>query len=155
MRDRLNLMHDVAKSKWNTRRPVADPGREQALLREMEERGRAHGLDPAYTRAFFEAQVEAAKRVQEADTRRWRAEGRGPFEGLPDLAALRRRIDQQNLDLLAALAAAQPLLREGALRTAIPRWAGQVIAGDGIDQEVRARAVAPLVEELRPARTDR
>jgi chorismate mutase-like protein len=147
MRDRLALMHDVARSKWNSRRPVADLAREKAMLEDMAERGRAHGLDPAQTRAFFAAQVEAAKGVQEDDTRRWQAEGRGPFENPPDLPALRRRIDTLNLDLLAALASARPLLHEEALRAAIPRWAEKAIAGEGISDAVRATAIRPLVQE--------
>jgi hypothetical protein len=34
MGDRLALMHDVARTKWNANRPVGDPEREQILLRE-------------------------------------------------------------------------------------------------------------------------
>jgi Chorismate mutase type II len=37
MRDRLTLMRDVARSKWNANRPVGDPKREQSLLQEMDE----------------------------------------------------------------------------------------------------------------------
>ena len=59
LRDRLTLMHDVARSKWNAGRPVRDPAREEALLREMESKGRDLGLAPALTRAFFTAQIDA------------------------------------------------------------------------------------------------
>jgi hypothetical protein len=45
MGDRLALMHDVARTKWNTKRSVGDPRREQVLLREMEEKGQEYGLD--------------------------------------------------------------------------------------------------------------
>ncbi len=148
MKDRLALMHGVARAKWNAHRPVADPEREQALLREMEERGRAQNLDPARTWAFFTAQMEAARRIQEADTRRWQQEGRGPFEDSPDLAGLRRRIDRLNQDLLAALAEARPFLQEEAGREAVPAWARQAIVGEGIDDDVRAAAVRPLVKEV-------
>jgi chorismate mutase-like protein len=139
------LMHDVARSKWNAGRPVADPAREQALLSDMEERGRTHGLDPAETRAFFTAQVEAARQVQEADVRRWRSEGRGPFADAPDLADLRQRIDRLNRELLTALAEARPYLREDVARRAIPAWARQVVVGDGIGDDERSVAVRPLV----------
>jgi chorismate mutase len=142
--DRLRLMHDVARSKWNAGRPIADPGREQALLGDMEERSQAYGLDPVSTRAFFEAQVEAAKIVQEADTRRWRAEDRGQFKDPPDLSELRRRIDQLNRDLLAALADAQPFLRAEAGRGSLPAWAEEIIADNGIPDDARTAAIAPL-----------
>jgi len=67
MRDRLTLMHDVARSKWNANRPVSDPERERVLLHEMEEKGQEHELAQQFTRAFFAAQIAAARRVQEAD----------------------------------------------------------------------------------------
>jgi chorismate mutase len=113
----------------------------------MEERGRAHDLDPARTRAFFTAQMGAARRIQEADIRRWRSEDRGPFADAPDLADLRRRIDRLNQDLLAALAEVRPFLQEEAGREAVPGWARQWIVGEGIDDDVRAVAVRPLVKE--------
>jgi chorismate mutase-like protein len=152
MRDRLALMHDVARAKWNAHRPVADPDRERALLREMEERGRAHALDPALARAFFAAQMEAARCVQEADIRRWQSEGHSPFRDAPDLATLRQRIDRLNLDLLAALAASRPLLQDEARREAIPGWARQVMVGEGIGDDVRTVAIRPLVKEGPPRR---
>jgi chorismate mutase-like protein len=144
MRDRLALMHDVARSKWNTNRPIGDPEREQALLREMEEEGRRHGLDPELTRAFFAAQIAAARQVQEADLARWRAEGRGPFDGAPDLAGLRRRIDGLNRQLLAALAEARPHLDDAGTREQLRRWAREALSGEGVTDDVRSAALAPL-----------
>jgi chorismate mutase-like protein len=148
MRDRLALMHDVARAKWSAKRPVGDPQREEALLREMEEKGRQHGLDPERTRAFFAAQIAAARLVQEADLARWRAEGRGAFAEAPDLAALRKRIDAINRDLLGALDGARPLLAEAGTREHLRRWAGEALAGEGVTDEVRAAAIAPLVAPL-------
>jgi chorismate mutase len=112
MRDRLAVMHDVARRKRADRSPIEDPDREAALLRDVADRGGALGLDPATTRAFFAAQIEAAKLVQRADFRRWEAEPRGPDAEAPDLVGvLRPRIDALNRDLLAALAQAVPRLR--------------------------------------------
>jgi chorismate mutase len=137
-------MHDVARTKWNTSRPVGDPMREQALLRELEEKGQEHGLDPERTRAFFAAQIAAARLVQEADLARWRAEGHGPFADAPDLAVLRMRIDTINRELLGALAEVRPLLGDASTREQLRPWAREVIAGQGITDDVRAAAIAPL-----------
>ena len=144
MRDRLALMHDVARAKWNANRPVGDPEREEALLREMEEEGREHGLDPQFTRAFFAAQVAAARQVQEADLARWRAQGRGPFADAPDLAALRQGVDGLNRELLAALAEARPLLGDAGTHQHLRRWAREALAEEGLTDEVRSAATAPL-----------
>jgi chorismate mutase len=145
MRARLVLMHDVARSKWNADRPVGDSERERALLREMEEQGQRHGLDPEFTSAFFAAQITAARLVQEDDLTRWRDEKRGPFEDAPDLGELRRRIDGLNRELLDALAEARPRLGDATTQEHLRRWAHDVLTGDGITDDVCSAAIAPLV----------
>ncbi len=110
MHQRLDLMHMVARVKWNAQAPVHDPQREEVLLRDVVERGRAHHLDAEVTRAFFSAQMEAAKLVQEEDFRRWRAAQQAPFPPVPELAILRQRIDALNGELLEALAHTRPFL---------------------------------------------
>ena len=152
MRARLVVMHDVARRKWADRSPIEDPGREEALLRAVEDRGKALGLDPPRTRAFFRAQIEAAKLVQRADFRRWGADRRGPDADAPDLAGvLRPRIDALNRDLLAALARASPRLPGAA--ALVRGRADAILAGDGIDAEVRAAAIRPLLHNAERAAT--
>src|SRR3954451_5733476 len=73
MRDRLEVMHDVVRWKWGAGSPIEDPAREAALLDDLAERGKVLGLTPGATRAFFAAQIEAAKLVQRDDIRRWTA----------------------------------------------------------------------------------
>jgi chorismate mutase len=116
----------------------------------MEEEGQGHGLEPTLTRAFFAAQIAAARGVQEADLARWRAEGRGPFADAPDLAGLRRRIDGLNRELLAALAEARPHLGDAGTREQLRRWAREALSGEGITDEACDAALAPL-EAVRPA----
>jgi chorismate mutase len=59
MKDRLLLMEDVARWKWTHHKAIADPEREQALLRDVEEQARPAGLDPEFTCRFFRGQIEA------------------------------------------------------------------------------------------------
>jgi chorismate mutase len=147
MRSRLIVMHDVARWKWARRSPIEDPVREAALLEEAAGRGVALGLDPAATRAFFAAQIEAAKLVQRADLARWQADGRDPDGEAPDLArVLRPRIDALNRDLLAAMAEAKvrPGIGGEAARRIRDR-ADEILAGVGIDAAVRAASIRPLL----------
>jgi chorismate mutase len=147
MRGRLLVMHDVAHWKWASKAPIEDPEREAALLRDVADRGSTMGLDPATTRAFFAAQIEAAKLVQRADFARWEADHRAPEGEPPDLArVLRPRIDALNRDLLAALAEAKllPAIRNQA-DSRIRSRADQLLAGDGIDATARAAAIQPLI----------
>lgn len=108
MQQRLALMPDVARWKWNHELPVADPAREQTLLDDLVKRGHSHGLDPAITRAFFAAQIKAARLVQQQHFDRWKAENHAPFEHVPNLTSeIRPKIDKLNSELLAALAEVQ------------------------------------------------
>jgi chorismate mutase len=147
MRDRLLLMHDVARSKWNARRPVSDPEREGALLTEAEGQGKERGLDPRFTRAFFAAQIGAARRIQEEDLARWQADGHGLFEPPPDLAVLRRRIDGLNQQMVGALSESGPWPSAPQRRERVRAWAREVLVGEGIDNAVRDAAMAPLVTD--------
>jgi chorismate mutase len=144
MKQRMLLMHDVARTKWNAKTPLADPDREKAMLRELAAKGRALGLDPAFTSSFFAAQIEASKLMQRDDFRRWKAEKRGPFTEALDLKRdLRPRIDALNSKLLTTLAKARPVLRS-ADEPIIRRLAVKALEGEGITPEVRDSAVRPL-----------
>ena len=102
MTQRLLLMHDVARAKWNARKPLADNGRETIMLRVLAEKGRVLGMEPEFTYGFFAAQIEASRLLQADDIRRWKAERHGPFADAPDLNGdLRPRIDKLNDKLLA------------------------------------------------------
>ena len=98
-------------------------------------------------RAFFAAQIEAAKLIQRADFRRWEADPPLPDAPAPDLATdLRPRIDGLNRDLLAALSRAVPRLRrdKGAGARILIR-ADTLLSGDGIDAAARVAAIRPLI----------
>jgi chorismate mutase len=143
MRQRLALMHDVARWKWNAGKPITDPKRERELLQSVVQRGRGKGLDPDLVRSFFEAQMEAARLVQQADFERWKASGQKPFAGTKSLAVLRQRIDELNAELIEALAAVRPRLRGQTVQQALPQRAEEILTGDGL-AGVRETAIAPL-----------
>jgi chorismate mutase len=145
MQQRLLLMHDVARWKWNQKQAIADPKREQAFLENMQAKGQAQGLDEEFVRSFFRAQIEAAKQVQEDDFQRWQAEGRGSFADVPDLSTHQRpKIDAASNELLSALAAAQPFLRNAEARRQLAARAAVVLTGDGITSRVCRTALQPL-----------
>ena len=148
MHARLDLMHTVARVKWNAQSPILDPERERALLEDVVERGKAYRLDAEVTRVFFAAQMEAAKLVQEEDFRRWRGVGQPPFADVPDLPALRRRIDVLNGEVLAALAAAQPALDGKEGQRELDRLAADRFAD--IAEPVREAALRPLRKRAAP-----
>jgi len=85
--------------------------REQAVLASVRKLAVQAKLDPDRLAAFFAAQIEASKSVQNALIARWTGERRPPFDKVPDLGRdLRPQLDRLTFDLLAAYAVAQPAL---------------------------------------------
>ena len=143
VQQRLTLMHEVARCKWNAGQPIRDPEREGQLLQSVVECGRDKGLDPDWVRRFFAAQMEAARLVQEADFARWEANKQGPFADKTSLTVLRRRIDGLNRELIDALADVLPWLSGPTVQQALPRRAEAILTGNGL-AGVREAAIAPL-----------
>jgi len=50
MQQRLTLMHEVARWKWNAGQPVTDAERERELLQSVVECGRGKGVEPKLVR---------------------------------------------------------------------------------------------------------
>jgi chorismate mutase-like protein len=143
MGQRLTLMHDVARSKWNARQPIAAPQRERELLRRVVEQGRARGLDPKFVESFFVAQMQAARLVEQADFDHWKTVKQMPFNGTTSLPILRRRIDNLNRELLDVLADVSPVLSSAAIQQALPQRAEKILVGV-CPAAVRHTAIAPL-----------
>jgi chorismate mutase-like protein len=143
MEQRLALMHEVARWKWSAGNPIADPQREREVLESVVQRGRGKGLDSDLVRPFFEAQMEAARLVQQADFERWQAHKQEPFADTTSLAVLRQRIDDLNGELIDALAELRPWLSGLTVQQALPQRAKEILTGNGLDS-VRETAIAPL-----------
>jgi chorismate mutase len=143
MEQRLALMHDVARWKWDAGQPITDSGRERELLQSVVERGRDKRLDPELVRSFFAAQMEAARLVQQADFDRWRAKKQKPFAETTSLVVLRQRIDDLNRELIDALAEVRPGLSGLTVQQALPQRAEEILTGNGL-AGVREAAIVPL-----------
>jgi cyclohexadienyl dehydratase len=101
---RMALMQAVAAAKWLAHIAVLDPAREQAVLDSLAAQGAALGFEPQSVRAFFSAQIDIARSLQERDFEAWRRAGAcTPCASAPKLADLRARIDALGKSQLAAL----------------------------------------------------
>ena len=143
MEQRLALMHDVARWKWNAGKPITDPERERELLQSVVERGRGKRLDPDLVRSFFAAQMEASRLVQQADFDRWKAKNQKAFADTTSLTVLRQRIDNLNRDLIDTLAEVRPWLSGLTVQQALPQRADKILIGNSL-AGVRETAIAPL-----------
>ena len=130
--ERLALAVEVARSKWNSGAAIADPQREQQLLRTLRASGAAVGVPEARVERFFRAQIEAAKQLQEDLFAQWRQEQRARFDTVKDLASeLRPAIDAINTDMLNELTH---------LRHVVPAKLASTISGISARSVVTARA---------------
>jgi len=143
MRQRLDLMVDVARSKWNTGSSVEDLAREQSLAEDVARLAPRYGLNPQLAATFFRAQIEAAKLVESALIARWTlAHTRAFAEAADQRAVIRPKIDRLTAELLAALAAVAPTLARAD--------AERIVEAGRLPDEVMAlaltRALQPLLE---------
>lgn len=147
MRERLLLMHEVAKWKWNEGKPITDQNREKQILFDLEQRGRTYGLSRKQARDFMVAQMEAGKLVQEADFAAWKRGGQGKFSDVRDLnIALRPLIDEVSDRMLARFAEVVPTFVEEKAKTIVRQRADAILRGNGLNDTVKTAAVRPLLE---------
>lgn len=106
---RLALALPVAHWKWANNRPIEDPQREAVLLREVDARARAAGVDPAFAQRFFRDQIDASKQMQTALFEKWRTT-RPPQGPAPELGTTTRpALDRLTQSMIASLVGVQAL----------------------------------------------
>ncbi len=105
--ERLSLMQPVAAWKLANDVPVEDLAREAVVLDSATGAAVEAGLDAETARAFFEAQIEAAKDIQRCWIGRWQSGTAQPPESTPDLTTeIRPRLLELGVELLDSIEAA-------------------------------------------------
>jgi chorismate mutase-like protein len=105
MDERLAVVTEVARAKWNTQAPIEDLVRERESLLSLRERASALGISVSTVDAFFGAQIKAAKILQRELFAHWRKQQHGQFANVADLSRdIRPEIDRINSLMLATLA---------------------------------------------------
>lgn len=72
---RLSLMDEVANYKWHKKIPIEDIEREQIVLANAGKGAARFNLEAHSSRAFFSAQIAAAKEIQRTWFKQWRKKG--------------------------------------------------------------------------------
>ena len=85
---RLSLMEQVAAYKWINRQPIEVPVREAFVISKAVEDGLQYSITTDSSHAFFSAQIEAAKDIQQCWFGRW-SKGQPP-EAAEDLVGIVR-----------------------------------------------------------------
>ena len=102
--ERLSYMPDVARYKYERQLPVEDLGRERQILDSIASDAGAQGLDPNSVEPFFQAQFDAAKRIQANVMLELEAEKRqaGDYRDLKTV--VRPELDRLGKEILESLA---------------------------------------------------
>jgi chorismate mutase-like protein len=152
VRERLQLMEQVAQAKWHASKAIDDATREQSLIRAARDAAVPCGVDPGLAEQFFHLQIEAAKQVQGMWLAEWST--RGPPAGPPpDLQLeLRPRLDQLNHRLLAALHRCQTEAQTPRDLGELREKGQRVLAGLRIPESARSKLVEGVVQLLRESR---
>jgi chorismate mutase len=146
MNRRLELMHDVARWKWNEQKPVSDPNREAELLDRLVHQGAEYELPADTLRDFFQAQMDGSKQIQQADFDHWKAEQQLKFENVPDLINdLRPKITELSAQLLASLEELHTEFGQQPFSKLVTEQAKTILTADGITAEVRETVLRPLL----------
>jgi serine protease Do len=139
MRDRLELMQDVARAKWKSGVAIVDAEREKLLMVRLVEAGKKLGLSEIETSTLMQYQFQAAQRVQANFHKKWSAskvDQLGTAEDLKKaLATLRPQVERQSVAVLAAYAKAKVEL--GRIDDLEKRFR-TIVTGNSIDDEIRA-----------------
>lgn len=141
---RLGYMDDVARNKWNTGAAIEDLPREREIIDGLGRQAGGYGLDPAFVREFFRAQIEASKIIQRARFAEWKDRNQPPFRDPPDLRGkIRPALDALTPQLMRALAEAVPVLKASDFAPLVNERAAALIKTNDIT--AREEAIAPLV----------
>lgn len=113
---RLEHMRGVAAHKWHHDLPVEDPPREAVVLEQAVSDALRYGFTVGSSRAFFTAQMDAAKQVQRHFFEVWSREGEPPHG--QDLGSIRPELSRLGREILAAAAVLESP-SEAAFRAAV------------------------------------
>lgn len=148
MDERMALMPDVARHKWNTHGAIDDVPREQEVIANLSVKAQVLGIPAAWAKRFFRAQIEGAKQIQRTHFARWKRSGAGKFTDVPDLVTvIRPRLDALTPQLLQELAAAWPALADPCQRE---RIRAAMTTLDKSTGAAAATVIAPLIDGSAP-----
>ena len=141
--ERLAVMPDVARHKYNSGAAVEDLPREAQVIEAVTAQAVEAGLDKGLAAKFFQAQIDASKMIQSERIAAWKAEGHAPFTDVPDLkTVIRPKLDALTPALLAALMDTLPELKLPGVRERLEAY---TVGRGGEDEGAFRRAIAPLI----------
>ncbi|MCG7537063.1 gamma subclass chorismate mutase AroQ [Pseudoalteromonas sp. OOF1S-7] len=142
---RLAQMQPVALFKAQKHKPVEDLSRETQVLSKALDEARQQCLDSASVKAFFQAQMDAAKAIQYRYRAQWLAEGVPNKDA--DLVQLRSTLNQLGAAILGTLT--HHLASHGNLTGELTGLFNQTIDTNKLSEQDKARLFSALQDVRR------
>ena len=148
--ERLMVAPDVARTKWNTRAPIEDLGREQQIISAVGTGASSDKVQRDTAERFFRAQIEASKIVQRAMHAEYDAAHHPPFQTVVDLdTEIRPKLDRLTSEMMLALGQALPVLERTGSRHALEALTRRRRVDAPGGQAAMQAAIAPLLDMSR------
>lgn len=145
--ERLNVAPDVGRTKWNTRAPIEDLGREQQIIATVGAGASNYNVPRDAAERFFQAQIEASKIIQRAMFAEFETTHHAPFEAVVDLdSEIRPKLDRLTTEMMTALGQALPILQRPGGRTALAALSRRRTMEAPGGQAALQAALTPLLE---------
>ncbi len=107
---RLEIIHNVAKWKWNNGAYIRDRSREASILHSLSVKSSSFNLPQEWTLRFLKNVLRASCELQRLDIAEWREERRGHFASAQDLRTeLDPKLDNVTEEILIAASKIKPL----------------------------------------------
>nr|WP_199162103.1 gamma subclass chorismate mutase AroQ [Elizabethkingia sp. ASV34] len=146
---RLFVAPLVAKSKWNTKKPIDDPIREKMILDSVEIKAKKLGVNENFARDFFQSQFDAGKKVQRQLHMKWAMQSQGLFDSVPNLSTeVRPVLDNLTPELLTELKKIQLKLCNRQFNNALNINARKIM-DTNFDNQVIKTAIAPFFKHCK------
>jgi chorismate mutase len=146
MKERFDLLEQVAEYKWNNKVPIEDLPREKQLLEEVAGDAGKYNLDKAFLLSFLQAQMNAAKQIQKNHFDKWKAAGLHGFDETKDLVKdLRPKLDKLRTPMLIELAKVRKMAEDKDSAELIASKAKEILTSSVIDENVIKTAIEPLL----------
>ena len=145
--ERLVVAPDVARTKWNTRAPIEDLGREQQIISAVGAGASSYNVPRDTAEHFLRAQIEASKIIQRAMFAEYETARQPPFKTVVDLdKEIRPKLDRLTPEMMIALGQALPVLERAGGRKALEALSRRrTVEASGGHAAMQA-ALAPLLD---------
>ncbi len=146
IKERLFLMQDIAKWKWNNAMPIENASEEKALHAEVALIAQKLDISPEVAANLMQAQFNSSKLIQIDAFETFARQDLDNVEGAPEsIDPLNERASELTSMILMQAKKLLPKTSNGELKIAIKEKANEIITNSGISELATKEAISPLV----------